>query len=108
MDLQWVSLFSVLICGLNCLAQSERTKVQLKYGDHFLEINFECLDNPWVGQNSFTEEYLEIEINPNNALFIGKVTNRYKGDGTVACWSSTGTKTPQFHTLERFGYLYLQ
>lgn len=81
----------------------ERTIVQLNYDDNYLEIKFECLDNPWVDKNSFTEDntamhsqevfelyisngskskedYLEIQLNPNNALFLGKVNYKYKSD----------------------------
>lgn len=81
----------------------ERTIVQLKYDDNYLIIQFECLDNPWVDKNKYTEdntamfkqevfelfisngsksqeEYLEIQLNPNNALFLGKITYKYKDD----------------------------
>jgi hypothetical protein len=81
----------------------EATKVAIKYDDRFLEINFECRDNPRMDQNFFTENnspmfnqevfeifissgeeasetYWEIQLNPNNALFVAKVNNRYKTD----------------------------
>lgn len=81
----------------------ERTLVELKYEDTYLEIHFKCLDNPRVDQNNLTEDdrglfkqevfelfiaagkeapehYLEIQINPNQALFLGRVTNRFKSN----------------------------
>ncbi|WP_103866328.1 carbohydrate-binding family 9-like protein [Aquimarina sp. I32.4] len=79
----------------------EETRVSLKYDEGFLEIKFECRNNPKVDQNYYTEDnssmfnqevfelfiskgkevqekYLEIQLNPNNALFLGKITNRFK------------------------------
>jgi hypothetical protein len=79
----------------------ERTRVWMRYDDEYLEIKFECLDNPHVMQNYYThdneplfqqevfevfisngpqvpERYLEIQINPNNALFLAKIS--YKGN----------------------------
>ncbi len=81
----------------------EETLVSFKYDADFLEIKFECRNNPRLNQNYYTkdnssiftqevfelfisngkearENYLEIQLNPNNALFLGKVTNRYKSD----------------------------
>ncbi len=83
----------------------EATKVAFKYDDTFLEIKFECRDNPRMDQNYLSqnnsalfnqevfeifispgeeasERYWEIEINPNNALFVAKVNNKYKTDKT--------------------------
>ncbi len=76
----------------------EVTIVELLYDGKFLIVNFECLGDQYVDMNSFTEdnaelwqqevfevfiasgseapfEYIEIEINPNNALFIAKISN---------------------------------
>jgi hypothetical protein len=84
-------------------AIQEATKVAFIYDDSFLEINFECRDNPRVDQNFYTENnsplfnqevfeifispgekasehYWEIQLNPNNALFVAKVHNKYKTD----------------------------
>ncbi len=84
-------------------AIQEATKVTFTYDDSFLEINFECRDNPRMDQNFFTENnsplfnqevfeifissgeeaserYWEIQLNPNNALFVAKVHNKYKTD----------------------------
>jgi len=182
----------------------EETSVKVKYDSTYLYVHFECKNNPRLDQNFYTrdnsamfnqeifelfisqgpvasENYLEIELNPNNALFLGKVTNRLKTDGhfsvehlntktsgvkhkvkkdeltntwigelqipfellnnpsvnsnkvyrlnfyriismqdhferdwkvnpenaIFACWSSTLTKSPQFHVPDRFGFLYL-
>ena len=82
---------------------SEETIIQLKYNTDFLEIKFECKDNPRLNQNYYTEdntalfnqevfeifitngnlaseEYIEIQLNPNNALYLSKISYRYKTD----------------------------
>ncbi|MES2795133.1 MAG: carbohydrate-binding family 9-like protein [Bacteroidota bacterium] len=74
------------------------TKVKLKKEGSDLRIDFECLDNPFVNENHYLEHnsamwnqevfeifiekgaeipkrYLEIEINPNDALFVGWIDN---------------------------------
>lgn len=81
----------------------EETLVLVKYDDRYLEIKFECRDNPRMDQNHFTldnspmytqevfelfiskgeepqENYLEFQLNPNNAMFLAKVHNRFKTD----------------------------
>jgi hypothetical protein len=81
----------------------EETLVMMKYDSHFLDIKFECRNNPRLDQNYYTEDnsdmfmqevfelfiskgekslenYLEIQLNPNNALFLGKIMYRYKSD----------------------------
>ena len=83
----------------------QKTIVSIKYDSTYLVINFECHDNPFLLQNSFfddnsalynqevfeifispgeaaSEKYWEIQLNPNNALLVGKVTNQYKNDKT--------------------------
>ena len=86
----------------------EMTIVELLYDGENLIVKFECLDDRFVDLNSFKEdntelwhqevfevfiamgseppaEYLEIEINPNNAVFIAKITNPdLKGSGLKA------------------------
>ncbi len=75
-----------------------RTDVRLLATDTGLRVAFECLDNPYLDRNTYTEHntdlwrqevfevfiaagagqpqrYLEVEINPNNALFTGWMTN---------------------------------
>ncbi|MGI9530882.1 carbohydrate-binding family 9-like protein [Lutimonas sp.] len=84
-------------------AISELTLVSLRFDDIFLEIKFECLDNPRMDQNYYTqnnqplfeqevfeifisqgsaakETYWEIQLNPNNALFVAQVRNNFKTD----------------------------
>ena len=79
----------------------EGTIVRAKYDSLYLEIKFECKNNPRIDQNSYKEdnspmynqevfeifisqgestpeEYLEIELNPNNALFVGRILNNKK------------------------------
>lgn len=74
------------------------TKIELEASTDFLKIKFNCLENPFVAQNHmhghneelYNQEvfeifisaghedpvsYLEVEINPNNALWIGQISN---------------------------------
>jgi Carbohydrate-binding family 9 len=76
----------------------QKTVVSIRHDNQFLYINFECQQNPFTHQNTYTEHnselwnqevfevfiaegtatstrYLEIEINPNNALFVGWIDN---------------------------------
>jgi hypothetical protein len=80
---------------------SQSTEVKLKADDQYLSIEFSCSQNPFVAQNSYTKHnsemynqevfevfiaegsatptrYLELEINPNNALFVGWIENPTK------------------------------
>lgn len=80
---------------------SQTTEVKLKADDQYLSIEFNCQQNPFVAQNSYTKHnsemynqevfelfiaegsttptrYLELEINPNNALFAGWIENPTK------------------------------
>ena len=82
---------------------TQRTEVELAYDNEYLLIRFICRDNPYVDYNYYTEDntalfnqevfelfispgqedpenYLELQINPNNALFLGRVTNKFKSD----------------------------
>lgn len=82
---------------------SQKTKVELKYDENYLHIRFNCLDNPFTAQNNMTEHnddlfnqevfelfiaptendpvnYLEFEINPKNAIWVGKVFNPTFGE----------------------------
>ncbi len=75
-----------------------KTQVVLTYLDEALQVNFYCENNPFVHENIYTEhndalwnqevfeificdtstyphKYLELEINPNNALFAGWIEN---------------------------------
>ncbi len=84
------------------------TIVELLYDGENLIANFECLDDRFVDLNSYRKnntelwhqevfevfiasgskppaDYIEIEINPNNAVFIAKITNPdLKGNGLKA------------------------
>jgi hypothetical protein len=102
----------------------EETFVSMKYDTDFLEIKFECRSNPRLDQNYYTkdntpiykqevfeifiskgeevqEKYLEIELNPNNALFLGKVLNRYKSDGKYAFEYIETNTSGIVHTVEK-------
>ncbi len=77
----------------------QRTNVRLTADNGMLTVDFECLDNPFLGLNTYTEHntdlwrqevfevfiaagedtpkrYLELEINPNNAFFAAWVDNQ--------------------------------
>lgn len=77
------------------------TEVKLRYDDTYLYIDFECGQNPFWKENSYRghntdmwnqevfelfiaegeaipTRYLELEINPNNALFVGWIENPTK------------------------------
>ncbi len=82
----------------------QETFVKLKYDDQYLYVDFECKQNPFWKENTYTvhntelynqevfevfiaegtetpSRYLELEINPNNVLWIGKIHNPTKGQG---------------------------
>lgn len=102
----------------------EETLVEMKYDKDFLEIKFECRNNPRIDQNYYTqdntylfhqevfelfisngeeakENYLEIQLNPNNALFLGKVTNKYKSDNSYALELIDISKSGVEHKVEK-------
>lgn len=77
------------------------TEVKLKADEQYLSIEFDCKQNPFVAQNSYSQHnsemynqevfelfiaegeqtptrYLELEINPNNAIFAGWIENPTK------------------------------
>jgi hypothetical protein len=79
------------------------TNVEVSFDEHYLKINFSCRDNFYTSENQMfqhnsplynqevfevfigvgqedTKTYFEIEINPNNALWIGKISNPDLGD----------------------------
>lgn len=81
----------------------QRTKVHLKQSLEYLHAKFQCFNNPFTAQNSMTEHndnlfnqevfelfiapaetdpfnYLEFEINPNNAIWVGHVFNPTYGE----------------------------
>ena len=76
----------------------QKTIIELSIREKFLEVRFHCLDDPFVDDNYYFEnnsamynqevfevfiaggtdsptDYLEIEINPNNAIFIARIHN---------------------------------
>lgn len=84
----------------------EETKVKVKYDDNYLYIEFECKDNPRMDQNYYTidnsaiynqevfelfisqgplspKEYIEIQLNPNDALYVSKITYHGKADKRI-------------------------
>jgi hypothetical protein len=81
------------------------TNVSIKSDDNYLYVIFECLQNNFVEQNNMvihndslynqevfeifisqghedSKQYLEIEINPNNALWVGTINNPTLGEET--------------------------
>ncbi|MBN2486874.1 MAG: carbohydrate-binding family 9-like protein [Bacteroidales bacterium] len=85
----------------------ERTNIWMRYDEIYLEIHFDCLDNPFVNQNFYTEnnsplfhqevlevfinngnqpqeQYIEIQINPNNAVFLAKINFGFKSDSAYS------------------------
>jgi len=102
----------------------EETVVKLKYDRLFLEIQFECRNNPRVNQNHYDknntalykqevfevfiskgkevqEGYFEIEINPNNALFLARINTAYKSDKTFNIAMLDPDKEGLVHTVEK-------
>jgi len=102
----------------------EKTFVSMRYDNDFLEIKFECRNNPRLHQNYYTkdnsymfhqevfelfisngeeakEHYLEIELNPNNALFLGKITNKYKSDKLFKLDFIDTSTSGIVHTVEK-------
>jgi len=80
---------------------AQPTLISLKYDERFLYVSFECLQNPFWKENTYTAHntdmwnqevfevfiaagtatptrYLELEINPNNAVFVGWIENPTK------------------------------
>ena len=75
----------------------EKTVVQIKYDSSCLDIKFDCKNNPRMDQNFYTkdnspiynqevfeifisqgsvtpEAYIEIQLNPNDALYVSKIS----------------------------------
>lgn len=84
----------------------EETIVQVKYDDIYLHINFDCRNNPRMDQNSYTKdnsalynqevfelfisqgskspkEYIEVQLNPNDALYLCKITYHGRADRRI-------------------------
>ncbi|WP_428655201.1 carbohydrate-binding family 9-like protein [Runella sp.] len=79
----------------------QQTLVKLSFDDDHLYVDFECRQNPFWNENTYKKhntemwnqevfelfiaegeatptQYLELEINPNNALFVGWIDNPTK------------------------------
>ncbi len=105
-------------------AIKEETLVWVKYDEEFLEIKFECRNNPRLDQNNYTkdnswlfkqevfelfiskgketpENYLEIQLNPNNALFLAKITNNYRSNKKFALDLIDIPTSGVVHTVEK-------
>jgi hypothetical protein len=77
---------------------TQNTTVAIKYLNKYLTVSFKCEQNPFVNENTYFQDntemwnqevfelfigagsgtltkYLEIEINPNNAIFVAKINN---------------------------------
>jgi hypothetical protein len=80
-----------------------RTELSLSYTGNFFHIDFNCFDNPNVDENYYKisneplynqevfevfisggskdpKSYLEVEINPNNAIWVGEIDNPSLGE----------------------------
>jgi len=81
----------------------EETEVKIMYDSSYLHLNFDCKNNPRMDQNFYTidnstmynqevfeifislgsvapKAYFEIQLNPNNALYLCKITFGEKSD----------------------------
>ncbi|WP_367915490.1 carbohydrate-binding family 9-like protein [Leadbetterella sp. DM7] len=99
-----VELDPVFKHATNGLDAGFRTRVTLGADERFLKVNFMCEDNLFTEQNSmkvhnaplYNQEvfevfigvgeedptaYFEVEINPNNAVWIGEIANPELGNG---------------------------
>ena len=93
-----VSLDPVFKSATNGQLANFKTNVSVSYSEKYLRIYFECQQDDFVNQNTMTQHndplynqevfevfispgkvdsksYLEIEINPKNALWVGKINN---------------------------------
>ncbi|MEK7253792.1 MAG: carbohydrate-binding family 9-like protein [Bacteroidota bacterium] len=83
------------------------THVKLMADDQYLHVKFECERDLFVAENYLTQHndplynqevfeifiaagesapahYLEFEINPNNAIWVGKISNPSLGEGSIS------------------------
>lgn len=98
-----ISLGSTFSHSTNGQAVDFLTHVTLASNDQHLTVSFECMQDDFVDQNNMTQHndplynqevfevfistgkedskhYLELEINPNNALWIGTINNPTLGE----------------------------
>lgn len=101
----------------------QTTAVKLKADERFLNIEFICEQNPFVNENNYFENnsemwnqevfeifisegdstlkrYLEIEINPNNALFVGWIKNE-TGQKPDSCDFITHNESGIIHGVQK-------
>lgn len=101
---QWTSLESAQFCHATTgeVQPAYPTFVKLRADSAFLHVEFRCENDPFVGENTMTRHneplynqevfevfiapgtddptrYLEVEINPNDALWVGKIHNATLG-----------------------------
>ena len=92
------------------------TSFVVSYDQQFLTVNFNCANNPYTLENTLTEHnsplynqevfevfigtgfednktYLEVEINPNNAIWIGRISNPSLGENMQSLEEQIDYKT---------------
>lgn len=97
-----------------------QTKVALAYDLNFLKVKFECLQNPFTLENTYREhnspmynqevfevfigigsddsrEYMEVEINPNNAIWVGWISNPDLGESPQTLVGQVPYKEANIH-----------
>jgi hypothetical protein len=101
---QWTALESSIFShSTDGAAADYPTSVQLKADDNYLHLAFTCEKDIYVEQNDYREHnqalynqevfeifiapgqedpdrYLELEINPNNAIWVGQIHNPSRGE----------------------------
>ena len=123
---EWVKIPQTNFCNaVDGAAMKQTTLVKLKHSNGVLNVAFECKNDPFWQQTTYTEHnsdlwnqavfeifiaegtetptrYLEIEINPRNALFVGWVDNPTReGDAnklTMVPYEKAGIKHQIGHT----------
>lgn len=102
-DGAWLALPPTMFRSTDGLASDYPTTIQLRADDDFLHVAFECERDEFVHENYLRQhgepiynqevfelfiaagesdpvQYLEFEINPNDATWIGKITNPRLGE----------------------------
>ncbi len=105
------------------ISSKQKTEVKLLADESYLRVDFKCLDNPFTHQNSYNQHnsemyhqevfelfisegsetptrYLELEINPNNALFIGFIDNPTK-EAPEKCQFVSHDESKILHQVEK-------
>ena len=104
-------------------ASAQITKVKLKVDEQYLSVEFDCLQNPFVAQNTYNQHnsemynqevfelfiaeggktpthYLELEINPNNVIFAGWIENPTK-EAPKSCQFVTHEAAKIIHSVTK-------